>query len=333
MEKLGSYELTGHMTSQNSGYSVWGFGTKNGKDYFIKQFLSPKYPENDTVSSPQRISKIIQKCERFEQKKRALYGKLNENSDGNAVRVEEFFRIESKYYISMRRIEAIPLEIETVAAFSEPEKRFLCCIIAHGIASLHKGHIVHADLKHDNILFMRCAAGGITAKIIDFDSGFLETDPPSDGEEIVGDQVYFSPEACKTFLGEAPELTCKMDVFALGILFHQYFTGELPEYDPEFGSSAGEAVARGGEILVSPELSPDIRSLLQQMLDPDPQLRPCAMSVYEHLAGKCPHSHQEAPNVPHSGSEAPGGAPGTADAPEIMISTLNVNPFFRPGDL
>ena len=72
MEKLGSYELTGHLTSQNSGYSVWGFGKKNGRDFFIKQFLSPKYPDNDTVSRAASIEKRKKKCERFEQKKAAI---------------------------------------------------------------------------------------------------------------------------------------------------------------------------------------------------------------------------------------------------------------------
>ena len=41
MEMLGTYELTGHLTSENSGFSLWGFGRKEGKDYCIKQFLSP----------------------------------------------------------------------------------------------------------------------------------------------------------------------------------------------------------------------------------------------------------------------------------------------------
>ena len=142
MEKLGTYELTGHLTSQNSGYSVWGFGRKAGTDYFIKQFLSPKYPENDTVSSPERIQKK-QQCERFESQKIAVYRALNENSDGNAVRVEEFFRIGSKYYISMQKIEALPWNVAAVAALPEGEKRWLCFVIAHGVAGLHKGHIVH----------------------------------------------------------------------------------------------------------------------------------------------------------------------------------------------
>lgn len=330
MEKLGTYELTGHLTSQNSGYSVWGFGKKNGRDYFIKQFLSPKYPDNDTVSSAASIEKRKKKCERFERKKTAIYEMINDNSDGNAVRIEEFFRVESKYYISMRKIDALEWGVDAIAALREKDKRFLCSVIAHGVAGLHKGHVVHADLKHDNILFMKSDSGYVTAKIIDFDSGFLESDPPTDGEEIVGDQVYFSPEACKTFMGESPELTCKMDVFALGVLFHQYFAGTLPGYDTNLGSYAGEAVARGGTATVSAEIPADVRVLLERMLDADPHKRPTALEVYALFAGKTTEEVEESENKPVVKTP---GKTETEGPAKVVASTTTGNPFFRPGDL
>lgn len=335
MEKLGSYELTGHLTSQNSGYSVWGFGKKNGRDFFIKQFLSPKYPDNDTVSSAASIEKRKKKCERFEQKKAAIYKMINDNSDGNAVRVEEFFRVESKYYISMRKIDAFEWGVDTIAGFAEQEKRFLCSVIAHGIAGLHMGHVVHADLKHDNILFMRTASGYATAKIIDFDSGFLETDPPTEGEEIVGDQVYFSPEACKTFMGESPKLTCKMDIFALGVLFHQYFSGVLPGYDASLGNYAGEAVARGGVATVSADIPADVRSLLERMLDADPEKRPTAMEVYAAFADKTLEEAKasEGKTEDPSSEEPVMSCVEEFEPAKIAESTTLDNPFFLPGDL
>lgn len=335
MEILGTYELTGHLTSQNSGYSVWGFGKKNGCDYFIKQFLSPKYPVNDSVSSPARREKKIRQCQEFEQKKIAVYKKLNENSDGNAVRVEEFFRIDSKYYISMRKIEALPWDVAMLASLPEKEKVFLCAIIAHGIAGLHKGRIIHADLKHDNVLFMRTPAGNVTAKIIDFDSSFLETDPPAGGEEIIGDLVYFSPEACRSIWGDTVELTCKMDIFSLGVLFHQYFAGCLPAFDPEQYSYPGEAVAKGEILTVSPDLPADIHDLLERMLNPDPVQRPTAMEVYHafsaYLSGK------ECVRIPEDAAEEEivPAAEAEPEVPESVVVTPPPvrSPFFRAGDL
>lgn len=333
MQKLGKYELTGALTNQNAGYSVWGFAKRNGKDYFVKQFVEQKYPANDTVSGPERLAKKIADCKRFEQRKKELYQILNENSDGNIVRVEEFFRVESKYYISMRRIESIHWGVDDVAKLPNGEIRRLCAIIAHGVVSLHKGRIIHADLKPDNILFMRTDAGYITAKIIDFDSGFLETDPPGPSETIVGDFHYFSPEACKRIWGEEVELTCKMDIFALGVLFHQYFTGELPGFNTEESTYSGEAVAKGEVLEVSYKLPDDIRDLLEKMLDGDPEKRPDATSVFNALRGvKAMATNHNSDEV---GSFKPDSMSGDAEKCESLIeeSTIRANPFFRPGDL
>jgi len=329
MERLGSYELSGSLTNQNAGYSVWGFGKKNGEDYFIKQFVAQKYPANDTVSSPERLQKKIKECERFEQKKIAVYQMLNENSDGNAVRVEEFFRIESKYYISMRKIEALPWDVAAVASLPMAGIRHLCAIIAHGIASLHKGHVVHADLKHDNVLFMKTDTGYTTAKIIDFDSSFLESDPPLAGDEIIGDLVYFSPEACMSIWGEEMELTCKMDIFALGVLFHQYLTGELPYFNTEESSYPGEAVAKGELLAVSEKLPNDLRQLLTRMLDPDPVKRPTAVETFCSLRG----IKMDTPIV-FAKEESIRNVNTTNRTENVETrSNTRTNSFFRPGDL
>lgn len=331
MEMLGRYELTGHLSSQNSGYSIWGFGRKDGRNYFIKQFLSPKHPEGDTVSSPERLEKKYRQCAEFERQKVSVYQALNDNSDGNAVRVCEFFRIESKYYITMPKVEALPWGIEELAKLAEPEKRRICSIIAHAIASLHRGHVIHADLKHDNILFTHTIAGTVTAKVIDFDSSFLESEPPAAGEDIVGDLVYFSPEACASVWGMEAKLSCKMDIFSLGVLFHQYFTGELPGFDDRECTYAGEAVAKGLPLTLSSALPQDVARLLQRMLSPDPQQRPDAMEVFHALspvAAELPVEQvQPEPMVqcePEQTYETPMNDPYVYSGGQ---------PFFTPGDL
>ena len=332
MERLGAYELTASLSNQNAGYSLWGFGKKDGKDYFVKQFVEQKYPANDTVSSPERLQKKIKACELFEQKKRMIYQTLNENSDGNAVRVEEFFRIESKYYISMRKIESLPWDVADVARLPFDEIKRLCSIIAHGVASLHKGHLIHADLKPDNILFMKTSSGDVTAKIIDFDSGFLESSPPGPDETIVGDFHYFSPEACKSIWGEQVELTCKMDVFALGVLFHQYFTGSLPGFDREQSTYSGEAAAKGDVLVVAEDLPEDIYRLLTQMLSNDPAKRPTAMEAFYILRGIDIATVLASEEKPAEVA-APASEPVVSSKLKIEASTTRKDPFFRPGDL
>ena len=278
-DMLGSFELITPLSNQNSGFSVWGFARREGNDYFVKQFLNPIYPDRDQVSSPERIEKKIKQCRKFEREKTELYKALNDHSDGNAMRVQEFFRVGSHYYTATKKLHGLSLDIDVISNMNIDTKRLLCATIAHAVSSFHNGHVVHADLKHANIMYVHSSGGNLTAKVIDFDSSFLESAPPAPGEEIVGDQVYFSPEACLSVWGEEVPLTCKMDVFSLGILFHQYFTGELPGYS-EYFYYPGEAVANGETLQLSVKIPEFYRSLIQSMLDYNPENRPSAYQVF-----------------------------------------------------
>ena len=327
MEKLGTYEMIGQMTSQNSGFSMWGFANKNGEEYFVKQFLSPKYPVNDTVSSQASLDKKIKNCQKFEQQKLELYRRVNDNSDGNAVRVEEFFRVGSKYYIATKKMSALPLSIADIAALPQAEIRRLCAVIAHSVAGIHNGGVIHADLKHENVIFIRTASGKTTVKVIDFDNSFLESDPPEAGEELVGDQNYFSPEACISVWGSEIPLTCKMDVFALGVLFHQYFSGELPGFDREKNTYSGEAVAKGETLRISPKVPEDVAILLERMLSFDMDLRPTAREVFVGLTDGVTETGTVVPSARYVPREHNFGGD------KINPSTQSGNPFQRAGDL
>lgn len=283
MAMLGRYERTTELSNKDAGSCRWCFAICGGQEYFIKEFLEPKYPENDTTSSPEKIARKIKKCEAFEQRKIRMYRTINEHSDGNAVRVVDFFRVGAKYYMVMPRINPVKMSVEEIARLPEYVKRRICTVIAHSVAQLHESKFVHADIKHTNIMLMHSRTNKLTAKLIDYDAGFFEYDPPTHPEEIPGDQVYFSPEAWAAILGEEAQLTCKLDIFALGILFHQYFTGTLPGYDEEKFSCAGEAVASGGKLNVSWDVPADLHRVISQMLAANPSERPSAQDVFNNL--------------------------------------------------
>lgn len=307
---------------------MWGFGKLDGRWYFIKQFLSPKYPACDTESSPERLARRRQECQKFSQKKIAVYRALNAGSDGNDVRVREFFRVGPRFYIAMDKVESLSWTVETIAGLPANEIRRLCAIISHAIAGLHLEGLVHADLKHDNILYTKTASGSVTAKVIDFDSSFLERDPPGPEEEIVGDFNYFAPEVCARAQGEARPLTTKIDVFALGVLFHQYFSGRLPEFECGPHACPGDAILRGQRPKLSATIPPDIAQLLTAMLEREPEQRPTAWEVYQALLpGQvyAPSARMRTPPPTHRDEPAP---PSTSSA-----SAGGDKAFYRPGDL
>ncbi len=320
METLWRYQLDGALTNKNAGYSMWGFGQLDDTWYFIKQFLSPKYPAQDTESSPERLAKRRRECQRFTQKKIAIYRALNAGSDGNDVRVREFFRVGSRFYIAMDKVDALPWTVETIAGLEMGEIRRLCAIISHAIAGLHREGLVHADIKHDNILYTKTSSGLVTAKVIDFDNSFLESDPPG-AEEIVGDFNYFAPETCARVQGVEQALTTKIDVFALGVLFHQYFSGCLPAFEGETCVYPGDAVLRGFRPRPALTIPEDIAPLLLSMLEREPERRPTAWEVYKALA----------PWADERPSEE------EVDEAAVLASGVSVtdgaSAFYRPGDL
>ena len=280
MAQLGKYSLTSAMTNKNAGTCLWCFGTYAGKEYFIKEFLNPKYPYNDKVATEATIARRKKDCEAFTEEKLKIYDRVNTCSDGNDVRICNFFREKTKFYLSMEKVESLEWEIRDFCALPEYEKRRLCAIIAHAVAGLHNGRLAHADLKHENILYTRTPNGNLTAKIIDFDSAFFEDVYPQ--QTVSGDQVYFAPEVWAHTGGMDLHLTCKVDLFALGVLFHRYFDeGRDPIFPTDTGCQyAGQAVVMGLPVTVSERIPADIRELLTRMLDPDPEQRPTAEEVF-----------------------------------------------------
>ena len=86
---------------------------------------------------------------------------------------------------------------------------------------------MHFDVKPANILVKKSANGNYTAKLIDFDAGFFIGED-IENSELGGDLTYLAPETFLGMYGEDVRINEKADIFALGLVFHQYFTAKLP---------------------------------------------------------------------------------------------------------
>lgn len=281
-EVINDYELITPLQNQDAGFSRWTYAVRKGEIYFLKEFMDPVYPTENSLAENLR-QRRIKDCEEYEKEKAAVYDSVDKASDGNLVRIFEFFRYDSHYYISTLKIDALPITFEEISAQPLEVRLLLCKTIAHSVMQLHAAHIVHADIKEKNILIQQSGTGQLIGKIIDFDCSFLEDKPPKDEDELGGDQVYLAPESCQFICGDAIKLTGKIDVFALGLLFHQYLTGELPGFDHAEYDYAHEAVLDEQELTVSGELPDKIGSLIHKMLICDPQERCSAADVFWEL--------------------------------------------------
>lgn len=278
-EVVNQYELLAPFQNKNAGFSRWTYATRKDKSYFLKEFLDPVYPTEESLSLSLRKQRI-EDCKEYEIKKKKLYEAINNASRGNIVRIFEFFRYDNHYYISTDRIVDQKIPVEAMSAVPYENRILLCKTIAYEIKRLHEAHIVHADIKESNVLIKQTKNGKLIGKIIDFDASFFEDDPPRTEDELGGDQVYLAPEACQFICGDSVKLTCKMDVFALGLLFHQYLTGKLPDFDTEEYDYAFDAVLDDQELIVSSELPSKLQMMLQKMLERDPEKRLSMEKVY-----------------------------------------------------
>lgn len=237
---INGYILEQPLSNDNSGFSKWGFADKDGKRYFIKEFLAPKYPIDDSAICEKQKNDRLSECKEFQVSKIKLYSAINTSSDGNIVKIHDFFRQDSRYYITTEVVYGNTLSIQDIFVLPEKQRLLVCLVVSHAVAMLHSQHIVHADLKPDNILVTN--ESHIKAKLIDFDCSFFDYASPKLGEELNGDLVYLSPEAFIHMAELNSYLTCQMDIFSLGIILHQYLTGEMPQYNKKKYDYIYEAV-------------------------------------------------------------------------------------------
>lgn len=336
--QINNYTFSKPLVSDNSGFSKWGIGTKGGKPYFVKEFLSPVFPSDDSVFTEQKKLDRIRLCQNFVDDKMSLYCALRSLSDGHIVTVEQFFRVSSKFYISTRAVTEPLVSMEEIAKSSFLERLRLCCAIAHSMARVHAQGIVHSDIKPDNILVVR--RGCLRPNIIDFDCSFFGHNCPKPDDELNGDLVYLSPEGFLHIAGIESNLTCKMDVFALGLLFCQYLTGKLPRFDTEEYQYAYESVLDDNPLGLEGVLNNVCRDLLQRMLSKAPADRPDMESVFQTLntlllAGlKRTPPERTAPETAAIPIPEPEPGPVPDPVPEPEPQPDPVDAFFqRAGDL
>ena len=127
-------------------------------------------------------------------------------------------------YIVMELLDSKTLKdyIEEKGALPTNEVLKISSQIASALAAAHKAHIVHRDIKPQNIVL----SGDLVAKVTDF--GIAKITNVSSATitnfgSTVGSVHYFSPEHAKG--GYTDE---KSDIYSLGVVMYEMATGKLP---------------------------------------------------------------------------------------------------------
>ena len=280
---INGYTLQGEWITTNSGFSKWGFAVKNRREYFIKELINPVYPLDPGVLTPKQFESSRAHCLEFERKFKKFYTRINEASRGNLVRIQEFFRHGSRYYVVTEKVRGQTVTMEQIATMPEHKKLLLMKTVAQGFRDLHAAGIVHFDVKPANILLQTTQTGNFSARIIDFDAGFLLEEPLEDFD-FGGDLTYFAPETFLGNFGEEIHPNDKADVFALGLVFHEYYFGKLPEYLSNGYDYPCEAALNDG--VLHPDSGSGSRmvvDLIADMLHVEPEKRPSIGAVLTRI--------------------------------------------------
>jgi serine/threonine-protein kinase len=153
----------------------------------------------------------------------------------------------------LKRIGRLPMDkaIETA--------RQLC----GGLAAIHAAGVLHRDLKPANIMLDEHG----DVRITDFGIVAL-AEGVSGGEAMIGTPAYMSPEQ-----RSGGTLTTRSDLYSLGLVFHEFFTGKRPSQTTT----------------PSVDLDPAVERVIRRCLEPDPARRPAsALQVAAALPGGDP---------------------------------------------
>jgi serine/threonine protein kinase len=289
-QTIRGYHLLTDPRTANGGKSEYAFAEKDGEQLFLKRFLSPKYPVEGAPGSPAAKQRARARCDAFDQRQRevmsALKGKIGRG--GNLVYTVDFFREGPQYFKVSEKIDTSTMKPDDLSRLSVQEKLLLLGTIAHSVNILHEVGIVHGDLKPANILIKHTNTGKYAAKVIGLDDSYFE------GREIVvddivGDMVYFSPELLRRLKagdGAASKipLTRKSDVFALGIVFCEFWCGHKPDFQKSKYPYLCNAVIEGAHVKTTGRALPGpIEAMVVSMLSDSPDARPSLKEVLAKL--------------------------------------------------
>lgn len=182
----------------------------------------------------------------------------------NIVNIYDVGEDNGRYYIVMELVEGITLKsyIEKKGRLEVKEAVSIAIQILQGIQAAHNHHIIHRDIKPQNIIISK--EGKV--KVTDFGIARVSTNQTI-SSNAMGSVHYISPEQARG--GYSDE---RSDIYSLGISLYEMVTGTLP-----FQGDTAVAVALQhiqGEISSPKEIVPNLPISIEKIIYKCTQKKP-----------------------------------------------------------
>lgn len=145
----------------------------------------------------------------------------------------------------------------------------MCLAIKH----IHKKHIIHRDLKSQNIFLTKNAL----VKIGDFGIAKRFEFTMQKAMTLIGTPYYLSPE-----IVENKGYSYKSDIWSLGVLLYEMMALKMP-FDANSLPMLTLKIMKGNYSPLPGSFSKDLRILVGRMLNVDPDKRPSADEILSNF--------------------------------------------------
>jgi predicted Ser/Thr protein kinase len=228
---------------------------------------------------PEEIARNERALERFRNEVRVA----RQVSHPNVCRVYDLGEMQGLYFLSMEYVDGEDLGslLRRIGRLPADKAIEIARKLCAGLAAAHEKGVLHRDLKPSNVML------DARGQVLLTDFGLAGIAGEIEGAEIRnGTPAYMAPEQ---LAGE--EVTIKSDIYSLGLVLYEIFTGKLPF---ESRTLADLMRAQRESVPVSPsslvrDLEPTVERVILRCLQPKASMRPpSALAVAAALPGGDP---------------------------------------------
>ncbi|MEK6280203.1 MAG: serine/threonine-protein kinase [Acidobacteriota bacterium] len=204
-------------------------------------------------------------------------------SHQNVCRVYDIGEVDGRHFLSMEFIKGEELSslLRRIGRLPSDKANEITRQLCAGLAAAHKRGVLHRDLKPANVMIDENG----NVRLTDFGiAGLVEE---SRSGEISGTPAYMSPEQLA-----GKELTIKSDIYSLGLVVYEIFTGkkvyDAPTLPQLLNLRNSESTPTNPSLLVQ-HIDPLVERAILRCMEKDPSRRPAsALEVAASLPGGDP---------------------------------------------